>query len=919
MRARKLTSALIGALALIALAAPAAAQAEFGITSLGSGFFEQGGTVDLRAGSHPFEYKLELQMNLDAEGQPEGTLSQVIAQLPAGMVGDPEAVPRCPAGDFEGQIAHCPGNTQVGIVHIHLGGEGGGGAIAVGPLYNLTPPLGVPGSVGFSVANFNSFQEASVRTGSDYGLTASDITVPTQLEIQSITESIWGVPADPRHDEERTCVAESGLFIHGCPNELSPAAFLSLPTACAGSLRTTVTVGSVEEPLAPRTASTETLGEAGAPEGIHGCDRPPFDPTIEARPETSAADSPTGLHVNLHLPQSADPTGLATAHLKGVSMTLPAGLAVNPSSAQGLGACTPAQIDLHGAGPAGCPGDSKLGTVEIKTPLLDHPVPGQVYLASQGDNPFGSLIALYIAAHDPLSGVVVKVAGKVEPDPVTGQLTATFAENPQLPFEDLEVDFSGGPRASLTTPPTCGAYATITSLVPWSTPEGATAHPSDFFAVTSAPGGGPCASSEAQMPNSPAFEAGVTSPLAGAYSPFVLKLSREDGSQRLGALNVTLPPGLSGKLAGTAECSDAQIAQAAARSNPGEGALERQSPSCPAGSELGTVNVGAGSGAPFYVQGHAYLAGPYRGAPLSMAIITPAIAGPFDLGTVVVRSALYVNEETAQITVKSDPIPTMLAGIPLQVRSVAVKIDRDQFTLNPTSCEPKAVGGEAVSVAGRAASLSGRFQVGGCGGLGFAPRLALSLKGSTKRSGHPALKAVVTYPTKGSYANIASAQVGLPHAEFLDQGNLDKVCTQPELRSSTCPASSVYGHAKAWTPLLAEPLEGPVYLGVGYGHKLPDLVADLNGQIRILLHGKVDTTKQDGIRNTFEVVPDAPVSRFLLEMKGGKRYGLLENSENICRKTQRASARFVAQNGLTAQLQPRIANSCHKKKSKRHK
>jgi hypothetical protein len=918
MRAARLTGALaLCALALGALLAPGA-EADFGIESFTTESLRQGGAVELRAGAHPYEFKVNVRMNTDSEGDPDGTLRQLIVNLPAGMTGNPQAVPRCPTAAFEGFVSTCPGTTQVGIVRLTIPGFG----IGIGPVYNLTPPPGVAASIGFSAANRNSFQEASLRTGSDYGLTVSDITVPTNVPITAIEETIWGVPADHGHDEARTCLGTGGEFVEGCQNEQPPAPFLSLPTSCAGPLATTVSLSSVAEPRQSVQATAELPGEGGAPEGLHACDRPPFSPTIQARPETAAADSPTGLHVRVHLPQGED-TEFATADLREASVALPAGLAVNPSAAAGLGACSVAQIDLHGPGPASCPADSKLGTVELDTPALDHPIPGAVYLARQGENPFDALIALYIAAYDPVSGVVVKLAGKVEPNPISGQLSASFAENPQQPFEDLKLDFGGGPRASLTTPPTCGTYATTSTLVPWSAPEGPTAHPSDSFAITQAAGGGACSSSEAALPNSPAFEAGTTTPLAGAYSPFVIKLSRENGSQRFGALNVTLPPGIAAKFAGTAQCSEAQIAAAQARSAPGEGALEKQSPSCPAASELGTVTVGAGSGAPFYVQGHAYLAGPYKGAPFSTVIVTPALAGPFDLGTVVVRAALYVNEETAQGTIKSDPIPTMLAGIPLEVRSIAVHISRDQFTLNPTSCEAKAMTAEAISTTGAVARLSNRFQVGGCAGLGFAPRLALSLKGPTKRSGHPALKAVLTYPKGSGYANIASAQVGLPHAEFLDQGNLDKVCTQPELRSATCPPSSVYGHAKAFTPLLDAPLEGPVYLGVGYGHKLPDLVADLNGQIRILLHGRVDTTKADGLRNTFEVVPDAPVSKFVLEMKGGKKFGLLENSENVCRKTQRATARLVAQNGLVAQLHPKIANSCGKSKrsrrSRRHR
>jgi hypothetical protein len=329
--------------------------------------------------------------------------------------------------------------------------------------------------------------------------------------------------------------------------------------------------------------------------------------------------------------------------------------------------------------------------------------------------------------------------------------------------------------------------------------------------------------------------------------------------------------------------------------------------------------VGVGSGALFYVTGHAYLGGPYRGAPFSVVVITPAIAGPFDLGVVVVRSALYVNEETAQGTVKTDPIPTILQGIPLDVRSIAIAVDNRDFVLNPTSCEGKSVTGEASSTTGAVAKLESRFQVGGCSGLEFHPQMKLHLNGATKRAGHPGLKAVVTFPHKVEEANARSIQVGLPHALFLDQGNLNKVCTRPELASRSCPASSVYGHVKAYTPLFDEPLSGPVYLGVGFGYKLPALVTELNGKVRILAHGRVDTTKQNGLRSTFEFIPDAPLSRIVLELKGGKKYGLLENSENLCLKPRYAAARFVAHNDVVAQLHPKISYGCrsrHPRKAK---
>ncbi len=536
---------------------------------------------------------------------------------------------------------------------------------------------------------------------------------------------------------------------------------------------------------------------------------------------------------------------------------------------------------------------------------MPHPIPGSIYLAQPFDNPFNSLLGVYITIKDPETGLVVKLAGKVEADPTTGQLTSTFRENPQLPFEDFKLNFFGGPRAALKTPALCGNYASTTELTPWSgTPSVVGSEP---FPVTQGANGAPCVASTSQLPNKPTFDAGTTSPLAGRYSPFVLRMSREDGSQEFAALNVTLPPGLTGKLAGTPYCPEAAIAAAAAKS----GRAEQASPSCPSASEVGRVVVGAGAGSsPYLAQGKAYLAGPYKGAPLSMAIVTPAVAGPYDLGTVVVRAAVNVDVFSAEISVKSDPLPTILQGIPLDVRSVAVEIGKPEFTLNPTSCEPKAFSGESLTTTGQSAPLAAHFQVAQCDKLAFKPSLKISLKGGTRRTGHPALKAVVTYPKKGLYSNIARAQVALPHSEFLDQGNLNNVCIQAQLKARTCPAKSIYGRVKAWTPLLDKPLQGNVYLGVGFGHRLPDLVAELNGQIRVLLHGKVDTGPEGGIRNTFEAAPDAPVTKFILEMQGGKKKGLLENSENICHKVNEATVKFVAQNGKVLTTKEPIATSC---------
>jgi hypothetical protein len=903
---------------LAVLISSADAYGAFGFNSLETTALKRDGTLEMRAGAHPYEYEISFNMNQDSEGSPEGTLSELVVDLPPGLIGNPLAIPRCSGADFEGQTPQCPGETQIGVAHVEIRGQ-----LLHEAVYNLVPPPGVVASFGLSVAGNNSFQEASLRTGGDYGATVSDIAVPTVNEILSVTETIWGVPADSGHDPERVCSFlqpdGSPEQIVGCESEIPDAPFLSLPTSCTGPLVTTLKVSSVEEPDAVVEGSVASLGPSGEPEGLNSCEKPPFSPTIEAQPETTASDSATGLHFGLTVPQNEDPSdnAVATAHLKDTTVTLPKGVAVNASSADGLGACSPAQIDLKGSGPAQCPASSKVGTVIAETPALDHPVPGTVYIAKQGDNPFGSLIALYIALHDPISGVIVKLAGKVEPDPVTGQLRTSFKDNPQLPVESFEFDFFGGPRASLTTPPTCGTYTTTADLTPWTSPEGKDVLRTDSFSVTTSPGGGPCAQTEAQMPHVPSFEAGTAAPLAGAYSPFVLRLSRENGSQRFGGLNLTLPQGVTAKLAGVPECSEAQITQAQARANPGEGALEQASPSCPPASEVGTVNVGAGSGNPFFVQGHAYLAGPYKGAPISIAVITPAVAGPFDLGTVVVRTPAYVNEETGQVTVKSDPLPTILQGIPLDVRTIVIKIDRAAYILNPTSCDQLLVSGEAISTTGAVAPLSNRFQVGGCKGLDYTPKLALSMKGATRRSGHPALKAVLTQPS--GQANTRRAVVILPPTEFIDQNHIANPCTRPQFAQGKCPPASVLGKARVFTPLLDKPLEGRLYFRANGGARdLPDVVADLNGQVHFVLVGFVDAVTKKGsessrVRTTFATAPDAPVSKAIFEFKGGKQ-GVLVNSANLCKVPNIATVKMTAHNNKAHDFDKKIATSCPKKK-----
>jgi len=885
------------------------------------------GQLAEQAGSHPYQYTTSFAINTNL-GPPsgpaafvpaEGDVKDIEVKLPPGFVGDPTATPLCTVRQFNTvsnkEAAHpineCPDSAAVGLVLVQqLEGEG---TLISAPLYNLVPPKGMPAQLGFQIASLPFYINTSLRTGSDYGISAQLQNTSQLKRVTAASVTVWGVPANESHDPLRGHCLNSGdqtkpLSLDSCKAGVADEKpFLRLPTSCEDPLAVEMSFNIWTDPGAFQRATSTSP----APSGCNLLDWVfPREPSLEARPTTNVADSPSGLTAHLHIPQNNEPEGLGEADVRKAVVTLPKGLVINPSGANGLEACSSAQIELHGPQPARCPDGSKIGTVEVKTPLLkevknpllDHPLFGSVYVAMPHDNPFDSLLAIYIAVDDPQTGVVVKLAGHVQPDPQTGQLTTTFDENPQLPFEDFKLDFFGGALAPLRTPATCGTYSTTSEMTPWSAPEsGPPATPSDTYAISQGANGSACASSEAALPNSPAFDAGTIAPIASAYSPFVVHLRREDGSQEFASLTVTTPPGLLGKLAGIPYCPESALAAAAAK--PGNG--EKASPSCPAASQVGVVDVGAGAGpAPFYAQGKAYLTGPYKGAPLSLAIVTPAAAGPYDLGTVVVRTALYVNPETAQITAKSDPIPSILQGIPLDVRTIAVKIDRPNFTLNPTNCDPLAIGGLSISTLGQPASLASRFQVAECGRLSFAPKLSTRLFGKTNRGAHPKFRAVLRMPQGG--ANIARAAVTLPHSEFLDQGHIRTICTRVQFAVDACPEGSIYGYAVAKSPLLDEPLRGPVYLRSS-SHNLPDLVIALRGQVEVELAGRVDSVR-GGIRTTFEAAPDAPVSTFVLTMKGGSK-GLLQNSTNICRGEHRVSALFDGQNGKVHDISPLLQNS----------
>jgi hypothetical protein len=890
-------------------------------------------TPERRAGGHPdllvvpVDFNSTIAPTATAEmpfKRASGALRDLSVDLPPGFLGAPTAVGECSLAQYT--VGACPPSSQVGRFDGSLYTPAGGLVFEfTSGVFNMAHPRGAVTDLAFQVGGNPVHVKASLDPANGYAITTRLADVNETLPPFSGKVTIWGVPADSAHDSER-CPAFSGRPAGGrtgeeCSTDHPSRPFITMPSQCAEdnlfrlhSYDSWQGTGAFGPPIAYSPAGRMTE-----------CEAPRFEPEISLEPTGAQAGAPTGLDVSVHVPQNDNPNAQATPPVKSTTVVLPEGMAVNPGFADGLEGCSEAEIGLGTDRALRCPDNSRIGEVELDTPLLPRPVEGSMYLAKQGANPFGSLIAFYLALHDTEQrGVLIKVAGKVELDPETGQITTSFDDLPQFPFEDLTLKFRSGDRAPLVNPPTCGAHRIAATMASYAQP-GKPVDVSDSYQLSEGPGGGACQSSLAARPFDPGLIAGTLNPVAGAFSPLLVRAFRSDADQELSAAEGAAPPGLTASLRGVGRCTEAQIAQAMARSKPGEGALEQASPSCPASSRVGTVETGAGAGpSPIYVPGKIYLAGPYRGAPLSGVAIVPAVAGPVDLGVVVVRAPAYVNPRTAQVSLRTDPLPQVVNGVLVRVRDVRIRLDRPGFAINPTNCEPKSIAATLYSTEGKSKALANRFQVGDCGSLGFRPRLAIKLKGGTRRGKFPALKAVVA-PREGD-ANFASAVVTLPHSAFLEQGHFKTICTRVQFAAAGgngagCPPASVYGRARAWTPLLDVPFEGPVYLRSS-SHNLPDLVVALHGPpstpIQVELASRIDS-KHGGIRSTFQGIPDVPVSRFVLEMRGGKK-GLIVNSTNLCRKPKRNRARagIRGQNGKLDRVKPLVrAVKC--KKHKRHR
>jgi hypothetical protein len=930
---------------------------------------EVGGGVDTRAGSHPYQLTTQLNFNQNADiNTPPALPRNLQIKLSAGQLGNARVAPQCDAQDFahlgKGGIANfCSPETAIGVVSVTVLTQTSVVKNYAVPIFNLVPARGEPARFGFEIIGAPVILQTSVRSGAgeDYGVDVDVSNVTQLVGFVAATTTFWGAPADPSHNESRgwTCLGEGGFYgveegqLCTRSTDPRPPAFLTMPTDCTAPYSSSLDSSSWPTQLAPDGFEGDPFtyalqDEAGNPLAIGACNQVPFEPQIDSEPTSNAATSPTGLNFDINVDDAGlqNQEGLAQSQLKKAVVTLPEGFTTNPSVAEGLKACPQGAYESTTVESGGCPEESKIGEVEIESPLVEPVIHGSLYIAKQGENPNptpqnprGNLLTVYLIARNPEIGVMVKQALRVTPNPVTGQLTTEVDNVPQLPFGHFHLSFRQGQRSPLITPAACGPYTVSADLYPWSNPAAAV-HRESSFQITQGPEGQGCPSGGVP-PFHPDLTAGSENPTAGAYSPFYTEITRKDSEQEITRFQVKLPTGMLAKLKGVSECSDAQIAAAKAREHEGGGAEEEASPSCPANSLIGHSDVGTGVGSVLaYAGGKLYLGGPYHGSPLSLVSITAAKVGPFDLGTVVVRFALDVNHETAEVSVdgaNSDPIPHIIDGIPVHLRDIQAYVDRPGFALNPTSCAKKSTAstilGSGLDFASSSddvpVTVSSPFQVGNCASLGFKPELALSLTGKkTHRGALPAFKAVLTYPKNGAYANIAKAQVTLPPSEFLEQGHLKNVCTRKVFETGAnpgenCPKNSIYGKARAVTPLLDAPLEGPVYLRTGYGTKLPELAAALNGpQISITLAGKIDSVHVKGtegsrIRNTFALVPDAPVEKFVLELKGGKK-GLLVNSTDVCKGTHKALAAFTGQNGKLDEYEPALKAQCaDAKKSKK--
>jgi hypothetical protein len=945
----KLPPVVLASLMVMLIVGVAPAMAEFGLQRFAVSARNENGTPDVQAGSHPYAVTSTFVLNQPTFG---GDLKDVRLEIPPGFVGDPNATPHCSYQTF---IKYeCPNETAIGISSTYIDTRAHF-VTTSDAVYNLVPPTGVAAEFGFLVARqVPVFLETTVRTGTDYGLTTTVPNISDSASIGASKVTLWGVPASPVHNPYRGgCIrggnerfesmeeAGSGLregedelegpFVpYGaeeplvqstgeCPTQAPELQLLTNPTSCGIPRTATESVDDWQEPGVYH-SMTATLPE------LSGCEKLDFSPTVDVTPDGTAGNTPTGLTVGVHVPQETteNPKGLAEADVKNTTVTLPEGVVLSPSAADGQQACSFSQIGYLGMkeldpsrepgvqtaqftpNAPTCPNASKVANVHILTPhLLENELVGSVYLASPQnftgplENPFGSLVSLYLAVEEPKSGVIIKVAGKVVPNPQTGQLVTTFENTPQAAYTDLKLEFFGTARAPLSTPARCGTYTTNASFSPWTGIPPVNADSS--FNIESGPQvegpSGvetlPCSNT---LPFKPTLESGTTNIDAGAFSTLDTTFSKEDGQQNLSSIELHYPNGISGLLDGVKLCPEAQA-------NAG---------TCGPESEIGetTISVGLGS-SPFNVTGgKIYITEKYEGAPFGLSIVNPAKAGPFVLQEgrpVIVRAKVEVNPITAALTVVTDPpgsahaIPTIIDGIPLQVKRVNATVNRPGFTFNPTNCTPSHVTGTIKSAEGSSSAVSVPFQVTNCASLKFEPKFAVSTSGKTSRKNGASLHVNLSYPAGaiGKDANVGKIKVDLPRQLPSRLTTLQKACTsaQFEANPAGCPTDSRVGQAKAITPLIPVPLEGPAYFVSYGGAKFPELVMVLQGYgVTLDVHGETYISKAGITSSTFNTIPDAPVGSFELTLPEGPDSALAANG-NLCQSKLAMPTAFVAQDG----------------------
>lgn len=866
-----------------------------------------------QAGSHP-DLTVDLGVVTNASNFPEEGLKNVDVDLPVGFAGNPTALAECTPSELSntGKSAPaCPTPSQVGIAEIHVRGASGQDQRLKVGVFNISHGVDVAAQFGFNYSGVVGLITARVRPG-DFGISSGSFSISQGEAVAGVRLILWGVPADPSHDSLRfqgesllggpfggpssaylcgyppargtgTCPAICAVYVCGGKSTDAPRTpFFSLPTSCPDKpIPFTLRADSWENPGQYQT-ETRTSDEDGTPFVIEGCERLGFSPSVEVKNLSRSPDAPTGLDVNIKVPQPQDPEGLASANVRRVKMVFPEGMSVSPSSAAGLSACSPAQIGLGTNDTPTCPTQSKLGTVTINTPLLKDPLVGDMILATQNDNPFKSLIALYIAAKGP--GFYLKLPGKVDLDPVTGRLTATFDNTPQLPFSEMKVNFIGGSQAALATPPKCGNYSTRVELTSWASDTPVTLDSPMTIDQNCAP-----------KAFAPSFSAGTTNPAAGQYSPFSFTLTRSDGMPALSQISSVLPKGMLANIASVPQCDP----------------VPANAGFCPAVSRIGSTSVLSGPGAqPLGLTGNVYLTGPYKDAPFGLSIVvnTAGQAGPFDLGVVVVRAGLYVDRNDAHVTVKSDPLPTIIQGVPLRLRQVNVTIDRDKFMFNPTNCDKQSIFGSFQALGGGSSDQAIPFQANGCGDLELKPKLKFALKGkkSTKDGTYPGVEATLTDPGGGS--NYEQVEAKLPLALVLEPENAQALCKPEQAKAYNCPKTSIIGTATAKS-VLPHDLTGPVYFVEGRRidpktkrekATLPNLWIPLSADgVTIDVRAKSQVDSIDRLVTTFHDLPDAPIRSFKLKINGGKHGVLVVSGKSTCSRDMGVDMRYTGQNGET--------------------